>query len=421
MSEASNNVRAGNPGSRLAVFAAAGNIGAIGDLLQRLHYPAATLQAGGPAEAMAWCGAHADVEIVLVDIDNLAHPLVALLDLAAQTGPRCRIIAMGSRHDVDFYRQLLQAGLFDYLVTPLRLDLLGDTLTRAENDERLEQAGGARAGRTVACVGSAGGLGSSTLVAALGQWSALRRHTPTVLVDFDRRKADLPLLLGLEADAGLAHLLEASAIDPRLLQRSLVSRTIEGNAQAAARLQLLAQRPAAETGFDPERVLELGGALSQLFSISVWDLPAHRPLGSDEVLAHADIRVVLTELSVQAARSTQRLLAQIGDESAGQRLLLLTSPLRQSARPIMELTQFEEFVGRRIDLQLPHAGAALSASLLAGALDCGAAPAYAAAIEQLGQSLLGQPAGSAPAVGVATRISRWLAQLRRPADSTAHA
>jgi pilus assembly protein CpaE len=418
MSAASPHSRSGTSTTGLVVFAGAAHVGAIGDLLQRLRYPDAVLQTGGPSEAMAWCAAHSAVEVLLVDIDGDAHPLASLLKLAAQTGPCCRIIALGTRQDVDFYRQLLQAGIFDYLLTPLRLDLLAETLTRADADQRLDQAGGARAGRTVACVGTAGGLGNSTLVAALGQWLALHRQTPTVLVDFDRRKADLPLLLGLQADAGLAHLLEAPSIDPRLLQRSLVAGNATAGNATASRLQLLAQRPAAETALDPERVLELGGALSQLFSLSLWDLPAHRPNGSDEVLAHAEYRIVLTELGVQAARSTQRLLAEIGDESAGQRLLLLTSPLRQSGRPMFEPAQFEDFVGRAIDLQLPHAGNALSSSLLSGPVNTTGAPAYAAAIEQLGHLLLGQPTSSAAASSLTARIGRW---LRRPADSAAHA
>lgn len=420
MSDASSPTRSDTSSARLAVFAAAAELASIDDLLQRLRLGARVSQAGGPAEAIAWCNANGAAEVVLVDIGNHPHPLTALMELAAQAGPSCRIVALGERQDVDFYRQLLQAGIFDYLLKPLRMDLLAETLARADHDQPLGHAGAARAGRTVACVGSAGGLGTSTLVAALGQWLAQQRLTPTVLVDFDRRKGDLPLLLGLEADAGLAHVLEAPAIDPRLLQRTLMSSRHDGVA-SLQRLQLLAQRPAPETALDPERVLELGGALCQLFSLSLWDLPSHRPSGSDEVLAHADVRIVLTELSVQGARNTHRLLTEIGDESAGQRLLLLSSGARQHARPALESAQFEDFVGRAIDLHLPQAGPALAGSLLAGALDSAAAPVYAQAIEQLGHSLLGQPAAAPQAGGLAQRLGRWWAQARRPVNTTASA
>lgn len=395
-----------------AVFAAAADLKPIGDQLDRLRRPATVLQAGGPAQAIEWCAANTPPSVLLVDIAGHAHPLSALLELAAQAGPACRIVALGQQQDVDLYRQLLQAGIFDYLIKPPRLDLLADTLARADDDAPLGHGGTARAGRTVAMTGVAGGVGVSTLAAALGQWLAGSRQTPTVLVDFDRRKGDLPLLLGLEADAGLASLLAAPDIDPRLLQRTLLA-TQQGQANMPARLHLLAQRPATETPVDPERVLELGAVLCQLFSLSLWDLPSHRPNGADEVLAHADVRVVLSELTVQGARSTHRLLTQLGDESGGQRLLLVASAARHQQRAPLEHAQFEEFVGRGIDLHLPYAGTALSASLLQGPLNLPTASPYAQAVAQLGSRILGLPdAAGAQAGGMAQRLRAW---LNRPA------
>ncbi|ENO87636.1 hypothetical protein, partial [Thauera linaloolentis] len=146
---------------RLAVFAAASELAALGDQLQRLRRTALALQAGGPAEAAAWCAAAPELpSILLVDIGATPHPLPALLELAACCGPACRIIALGERQDVDFYRQLLRAGIFDYLIKPVQLDLLADVLARAEHDEPLGHGGSARAGRTAAFVGAGGGVGT---------------------------------------------------------------------------------------------------------------------------------------------------------------------------------------------------------------------------------------------------------------------
>lgn len=391
----------------LAVFAAATELHSIEDQLQRLQRKADLLVPGGLAEAASWCAGNASAQTLVVDIAGHPHPLAALLELATQCGPTSRIVALGVQDDVAFYRQLLSAGIFDYLLKPLRLDILADTLARAEEDRPLGQDGVVRAGRTVAVVGTSGGVGTSTLVTALGQWLAQAQHTPTVLVDFDRRQSDLPLLLGLEADAGLAHLLDAPSIDPRLLQRTLLNGSV---GTTASRLQLLAQRPGPETPVAPERVLELGAALCQLFSLSLWDLPSHRPAGSDEVLVHADVRIVLTELNVQGARNTQRLLSEIGDERDGQQLLLVTSAAHHVSQAVLSAEQFQSFVGRTIHAHLPHAGDALAASLLQGALERNNAPAYAQAISNLGRGLLNLPAHSAaePVDGLLQRLSRQL-------------
>lgn len=405
MNEATSPLNEG-PALDLAVFVAPAALAAVGEQLQRLRRPVATLAAGGPDEAAAWCARNTLPAVLLVDIGEQAHPLAALMALAAQSGPSCRIVALGTRHDVDLYRQLLQAGIFDYLVLPTQLNLLAEVLQRADANTPLGQHGSARAGRTTAIVGVAGGLGVSTLVAALGQWLAYTQHNPTVLVDFDRRKGDQALLLGLEADDGLSSILNASEIDPRLLQRTLLAAPVSQNDRPGLdRLQLLAQRPGPETPIEPERVLELGGALSQLFSLSLWDLPTHRPAGADEVLSQADIRIVVTELSVQGARSTHRLLGEIGDESAGQRLLLVASPTRLAGGQALDASQFQDFVGRSIDQSLPHAGTQLASSLLQGPLLPQSHPAYAHSVARLGQQLLGH---SEPTRTVATSLGARL-------------
>lgn len=164
--------RNGAPAQGPAVFAAQADLAVIGEQLARLQRPAAALQAGGPAAAAAWCAVHALPGVLLVDIAGEPHPIAALLELAALTGPACRIVALGDRQDVDLYRQLLQAGIFDYLIKPPRLDLLADTLARADDDAPLGQGGTARAGRSAAIVGVAGGVGVSTLTASLGLWLA---------------------------------------------------------------------------------------------------------------------------------------------------------------------------------------------------------------------------------------------------------
>lgn len=373
----------------LTAFVATPDLPLLADHLHRLKRPIGTLQAGGPAEAAAWCASHVPAAVLIVDLSGTAHPLQALAELNGLYGPATHIIALGERQDVNLYRALLQNGAFDYLVKPIALDQLASTLARAEEGTPLGVSA-ARAGRTVAVVGAGGGVGTSTVVAGLGKLLTDVRHTPTVLVDFDRSKGDLPLLLGLEADTGLSSVLAAPEIDPRLLQRTL--QTLAMNAAGTPRrLYLLAQRPGAHVAAEPERVLQLGGALGQLFSLSVWDLPAYRTEGVLEVLEHAEVRIVLCEQSVQHARHVHRLLGEIGDESAGQRLLLVSNAARSADRPAIDRMQFEDFIGRRVDVQLPYAGNTLTDSLLTGPLSFARTPGFEQALLELTDRVLGRP------------------------------
>ncbi|MUM78534.1 hypothetical protein GKC30_12895 [Pseudodesulfovibrio sp. F-1] len=397
-----------NAGEAVAVFCRPEDAPSLEDAFNRLGRLTATIKPGGPREALAWCTQTTPPGILIVDISEEAHPTRSLAELGAVVGPGCRIIALGDKQDVNLYRKLLQLGVFDYLVTPLQLVQLSETLTRANESIWLvqPQPGCVRAGQTVAVVGATGGVGASTVVAALGQQLAGTHNIPTVLVDYDRRGSNLALLLGLEANSGLAGVLAASEVDLRLIQRALL--TQEGRNGAAQRLHLLAQRPGEETPVDPELLLQLGVALCELYSMSVWDIPSHRPGGSDGLLAHADIRIIVTDYTLQNARATRMLLTDFGDESQGQRLFLVVNASRHRSRQFLPRDQFEEFLGWRVDLELPHVESALDASLLEGSLNLGRAPAFKEGMERLSNALLGNPSAPAHCPGIIKRIRQSL-------------
>ncbi|SDI85465.1 pilus assembly protein CpaE [Pseudomonas flavescens] len=346
----------------LLLFAADGEqAGHYGKHLVRLGCQPEQARTGGVRAAIEWCRGRAAPDVLLVDLDGDSLPLQSLAELGELCDPSCQIVALGSKQDVDLYRSLLHSGVFDYLLKPVSLDLLADTLSRARN-LGYQEPHGVRSGRTIAVIGSGGGCGTSTVVAGLGLLLSQQRHTATAVVDFDRGKGDQNLLLGYDGEAGLAGALASSEIDTRLLQRAM--------GQINERLHLLAQAPALrhDPALHAEHLLNLGGNLCRLFNQVIWDLPAGCPPGALDVLGHAQTRILLTDLSVQSARSLHRLLREIGDESEGQQLLVVANAVRGNLAPVVERSQFEAFIERRVDLQLPHAGNALADSLLAGPL-----------------------------------------------------
>ncbi|VXD00670.1 Pilus assembly protein CpaE [Pseudomonas sp. 8Z] len=365
-----------NDSSNLMLFAATSEeAGRFGEQLQRLGQDASLACAGGIAAAIAWSRNNPPPQVLLVDIDGDAMPLQSLAELGAVCDPACHIVAIGSKQDVDLYRNLLHSGVFDYLAKPVTLDLLAATLGRARAGQATSH--GARSGRTIAVSGASGGCGVSTVVAGLAQILSLDRHMASAVVDFDRHNGDQSLLLGYEGDAGLAGALSSGEIDSRLLQRAM--------GQINERLHLLAQAPTLrpEQNFSAEHLLFLGANLCHMFNQVIWDLPAGRPHGTLDVLAHAQTRILLTDLTVQDARNLHRLLREIGDESDGQHLLVVANAARGNQAGVVERSQFEDFIERRIDLQLPHAGSALAGSLLTGSLNLNGAPALQLALQDL--------------------------------------
>ncbi len=340
-----------------AFLADASEVGDFTAMLKRLDVADARVMAGGGAAAIGWCAQHR-AGVLIVDLDGASAPLKVIEDLAASCEPTCRIIAIGSLAAIDFYRALLHSGVLDYLQKPVRLDLLAATLERARTGASVETA---RIGRSIAVTGCAGGLGASCVTAGLALLLSTHRHVPVAVVDFDRRKGDQGLLLGVTPENGLAAALANREIDPRLLERAMIV--------INPRLRLLAQEPTwSDLAVDGAHLLQVGAGLCQLLNQVIWDLPAGSPPGVLEVLRHAELRILLTELTLQSARTMRRLLEQIGDETDGQQILLVHNPSHGAAGSIPK-AQYEAYVGRRIDLALPHAGSALRDSLLQGPLD----------------------------------------------------
>lgn len=362
----------------------------FGQYLQRLGLPAQLARTGGFAAALEGCRRQPAPAVLVVDLDGQASPLQAVAELAAVCPPDCRLVTLGSAHDLNLYRALLHSGVHDYLCKPVPLDQFASTLRRARDPDD-GQHHGSRTGRTIAITGVGGGRGTSTVAAGLGQLLAQQRHSRSAVVDFDRGRGDQALLLGHEGDAGLAAALGTAQIDSRFLERAL--------ARIDERLYLLGQQPdlRGHDNIASEHLLNLGASLCQLFNQVIWDLPAGRCHGALDVLEHADTRILLCDFSVQDARNCLRLLREIGDESNGQRLLLVGNALRPGHLDLIERQQFEDFVGHKVDLVLPHAGSVLADSLLAGPLDLGRAPALQQALLDLADLACGRTPASVPA------------------------
>ncbi len=377
---------------RAAVFAGSADLQQLQTCFARLGRQLLITQQGGIDEALDWCAKNKAPGLLFVDIAGEQFALSKLADLAASTGPSCRIVALGTSSDVNLYRALLLAGLFDYVVSPLSDMQIAEILHRADTDRwlGLPESGGIRLGQTMAISGVSGGVGTSTLVTLLGRIFAEKFNIQTLLVDFDRQKADLGLLLGVTPDNGLAGILNASQIDYRLIARSILS-VPNSEKKEESRLNLLAQRPGREEVVQPELLLELGAALCELFSLSIWDIPSYRPSGGTEILIHSDICVLTFDYTLSQVRALKLLLSELGEAAPGQRRFLVANASRNSSgKPVLSRAQVESFLGTEIDFELPYAGQSLDRSLLEGPLTARAEPEFAKTLESVANALLGR-------------------------------
>ena len=241
---------------------------------------------------------------LIVDLSGEQNPMAALSDLSQVVEPDTRVLVIGDRDDVMFYRQVTRdMGALEYLHKPLIRDVVarhfGPLLTRQAVAQDASHGG-----RIVTVTGVRGGVGASTVATNLGYYFGVEARRHTLLLDTDLHRGVCAMLLGARAGSGLRTALEAPArIDELFVER--VSQP------AGDRLHLLAaeERLTDQPNYSPGGAAKLSDALRRRFNYVVADLPftgqqMHRDFLN---LAHQRVLVMLPTLA--SIRDTLRLLA----------------------------------------------------------------------------------------------------------------
>ncbi|WP_081673263.1 AAA family ATPase [Magnetospirillum fulvum] len=285
-------------------------------------------------------------EQLVVDVSKSAMPHTDLANLANVCPPGVSVVVVGERNDIGLFRELLRMGVDDYIVKPLTMDLLHRVMGRLNG--RSEPVHQIRTGKLVACLGSRGGVGTSTVAANMGWRLARDLERRVAVIDLDPFGGSLDILLGSQNNKGLADLLKnINQLDPHYVERSFV--------QVAPRLFLLSARyDLGEAGVLPAKSLNmLLVELKKLFHYVILDLPCRGGEIAASLVNAAETVVVVTEPSVISTRETVRLLqlAELRDTKVP--VMVVVNQPNQPGRAELRLPDFEAAVGRRILHVLP--------------------------------------------------------------------
>ena len=169
---------------------------------------------GGVRAAVAALDQAHSTPLVIVDIDGIPYPAGALHDLAEVCEMGTVVIAMGSADSARLNRELLLAGVSDYLVKPVDPAAIRHAAMLATASRRTSPIAGHIAG-----FAGTGGSGATTVAAAVALHAAGQGRYVSIL-DLNRTVPALALLLDVEPSAGLDQLLDVAGRitpDPQML------------------------------------------------------------------------------------------------------------------------------------------------------------------------------------------------------------
>ncbi|MGO1118277.1 cellulose synthase operon protein YhjQ/BcsQ [Rhodovibrionaceae bacterium A322] len=365
--------------------------------LTRLDLGNELVQKGTIRDAIEHFSKHPSPQLIIADVSNLEMPVSLINELANVCEPGTHVVIVGDQESVGLFRELVQLGVTDYLVKPLPEDLLLRALHRAVGDEAARRRS-QRAGRVISVYGTVGGVGATSLTAALGHQLSGRLNRRVALIDPDLHNGDLALHLNVNPGNGLLEALsDVQRLDTVFLERATAKR--------GERLSLLAseqdlKEPAHFASDAMEKITDLLANQHHFVAVDVPRSPSDQAIS---IMKDSDLRLLVLEPSLASLRMAARCLRALGRDLDGRRNLLILNHPRHGNKTVMSRAKIEEVLARSIDFVVPYAK---ELPLAADYGDPEETPG--AAFRQAVSSLASELVGESP-----ERASGWRRWLRR--------
>ena len=315
-----------------------------------MGWPIEKCNKGGLRNAVQSLSVSARPNILFVDMSESGDPINDINALAEVCEPGTVVIAAGQVNDVRLYRDLLSSGIQDYLLKPLSLDQVRESLTMAQamlaapkHAEMLDD----KPHHMMAVVGVRGGVGASLVSTSLAWAMSEQAGRQTALLDLDIHFGTGALTLDLEPGRGLIDAIDnPSRIDGLFIERAMV--------RASDKLSLLsAEAPIHQPVMtDGSAFFQLEEELRNAFEMTIVDIPRQVLIPFPHLVSEVGTILLVSDVTLAAARDTIRLLSWFKQNVPGARVILVANKF-QSAIGELSRKEFESSIERSIDVTIP--------------------------------------------------------------------
>ncbi len=286
--------------------------------------------------------------VLIVDVSGEEHPMSALADLSEVVEPDVRVLVIGDRQDMNFYRQVTRGfGVLEYLYKPLVRSMVSRHFGPCIGSGGGQSVEAAHGGRVISITGASGGAGATTVATNLAWHFAndIRRHT--LLLDPNLQTGAMALMLGVKGDTGLRSALEfPDRVDELFLERS--AQSVSDRLAVLSSEEALTEQPI----IAPGAVQHLLTTLKRRYNFVIVDA-AFRPLPLNrDLIDLSHQRVLVMDATLASMRDAMRLLALPSGPVQSRRALLVLNRLGQPGT--LSLQQIERGMGLSPDVIIPY-------------------------------------------------------------------
>ena len=323
----------------------------IRSVAAEMGWPPEKVNKGGLRNAVQSLSVSASPQILLVDLSESGDPLNDINALAEVCEPGTVVIAAGQVNDVRLYRDLVVSGIQDYLLKPLNPGMLREAFTHAQaifNAPKMIDESAGRPHCATAFIGARGGVGASTLATSIAWLISQRGPRSTAILDLDVHFGTGALALDLEPGRGLTDAIEnPSRIDGLFIERAMV--------KAGENLSVLSAEAPINTPIitDGAAFYQLQEEMRLAFECTIVDLPRAMLVQHPHLVAEIQVAVIVTELTLAAARDTIRILSWLKTNAPQTRVMVVANKVLPAAALEISRKDFEGSIERKIDYIVP--------------------------------------------------------------------
>ncbi|MDP2354543.1 MAG: AAA family ATPase [Beijerinckiaceae bacterium] len=295
---------------------------------------------------------------LVTDISGIDDPFVELERLASVCPPDVRVALIGDSREINFYRELIETGITEYLPRPLTRDMVLELL-RPKLIGGVVPAQPDRGGHVVSICGAQGGAGATSIAINLALQLAETTKAKVALLDLHLQNGETAVMLGVRPGPGLRIALEnPMRADTLFLERA----AIEINDRVsliAADEELDAQLNITEAG-----VRHVLGLLRQRFNYVVVDVPVPFPPSIYPVISLSRQVLVLLEAEVTGLRNAYALRNAVTNIAGKDRVFtLLNRADRAGGLPRATIVKA---LGAEPDMVIPDLGKGMTQAVNLG-------------------------------------------------------
>jgi len=242
------------------------------------------------------------VDVVILNLDPVPEVVLEAVREVVSIKPDLPCFAISESRDGEVILAAMRAGCREYLTKPLDRDELGAALEKvlALKPVKSEQ------GYLISVVGTAGGVGASTIAVNLAVELAQLDQGKVALVDLDFRFGQVATFLDLQPNFTIADLCDTpEQLDPQLIEKAVVKHS--SGVEVLARPHQFAQAEVI-TAAHAASVLS---AMQEIYRFVVIDGPMRYDPAGRVVLEMSDMTLLVLQLLVPSVRNADRILQEL--------------------------------------------------------------------------------------------------------------